>query len=63
MRIICIILLSLLLSACTALTATESLFDKAVADYCKAPEAARNILRKRVASILEPNSIQINCNK
>ena len=63
MKKVSILLCVVLLSGCTYLTATESLFDKAVTDYCKAPEFARTALRKRVATVLEPNSIQVNCAK
>ena len=56
-----ILLLSVLLSGCTYLTATESLVSTAVADYCKAPELGRTLLRTRVSEALKPNTIQINC--
>jgi hypothetical protein len=56
-----ILLLSMLLTGCTYLTATESLVATAVADYCKTPELGRALLRTRVSEALQPNAIQIKC--
>ena len=57
------VLACLLLTGCAEVQTSEIILSKVVADYCKAPELGRNIIRKKVANILEPNSIQINCNK
>jgi hypothetical protein len=55
------ILLCMLLTGCTALTKTEELVSAGVAEYCKAPELNRTLLRTRVSEALKPNSIKINC--
>jgi response regulator RpfG family c-di-GMP phosphodiesterase len=51
----------MLLTGCTALTKTEELVSAGVAEYCKAPELNRTLLRTRVSEALKPNSIKINC--
>lgn len=56
-----ILLLSVMLTGCTYLTATESLVSTAVSDYCKTPESSRLLLRAKVTEALQPNSIQIKC--
>ena len=56
-----IILLCMMLSGCTYLTATEELVSVGVSDYCKAPAVGRTLLRDKVSEALKPNSIQINC--
>jgi hypothetical protein len=58
-----ILLTSLLLTGCAEVQTAEIVLSKVVADYCKAPEVGRLVIRKKVANVLEPNSIQINCNK
>lgn len=52
-----------LITGCAEVHTSEIILSKIVADYCKAPESGRLIIRKKVANVLEPNSIQINCNK
>lgn len=57
-----ILLLTLIgLTGCEAVTATEMVSSIAIAEYCKAPEAGRAILRIRVSQILAPNSVQVVC--
>lgn len=52
---------ALLISGCAALSTTELVVSKVVADYCKAPEQGRAIIQAQVQDALKPNTIKIIC--
>ena len=56
-----ILALSLFLSGCTMIQESELLLTKAVSDYCVAPDMGREILRRKVQTVLYPNTIKIVC--
>jgi hypothetical protein len=55
------VLILLTVTGCTMVQESELLLTKAVSDYCVAPEMGRELLQKRVQTVLYPNTIKIVC--
>ena len=61
MKIVSLLLLTMLLYGCSAVSIVSSSASYAVSKYCEVPQSGRQAIRKAVAKSISPNSIVINC--
>lgn len=61
MKIVNLLLLTLMLYGCSAVSVVSSSASYAVSKYCEVPVVGRKAIRKAVAKSISPNSIVINC--